>query len=361
MTDLLGPADAGAPRTAATTTDVTNPNAADTWFVNCTSNTPGTGTPIVAKWTNRLLQQIRRVIRLSGIPLANADDDMLGQAIQSGSGNWAGTFGGSANALTATLSPVPTSLLAGTVIAGQVASNNNAVTTINANSLGAITMYRSDGVAFGGGELVIGGDIEGIYDGTNVQLLSQLPMSFIRSPTRFVYCTSTTTITVSGNETRARVQMWAPGGTGATTTGTTQGGGGGGGAYIDLYLTGLVAGNSLVCTISASVTVAIGVSTAATANAGGNGSGTSAGTGGTGSISIGTGITATGQAGANGSGSGATGYGGAASFSTGYSPPVVTTATAGNAGLFPGGGGSGGYGAAGGLGAAGLILVEMMT
>ena len=113
MTDLLGPADAGAVNTLTTTTDVSNPAAGDTWFQDCTANNPATGSNMPSKFMDRLLQQVRRVIRLSGIPLNNSNDDMLGQAIQSGASNWAGAFGGTANALTATLSPAPTTLIPG--------------------------------------------------------------------------------------------------------------------------------------------------------------------------------------------------------------------------------------------------------
>ena len=127
--DLLGPGDAGAARTltssdSTVTAAIAHPDADDTWFADCGANTAGTGTPLVAKFLNRWLQQIRRLVRNSGIPLSNADDDMLGQAIQTESCNWAGTFGGTANALTATLTPVPPTLTVGMrVVAWSIAEH----------------------------------------------------------------------------------------------------------------------------------------------------------------------------------------------------------------------------------------------
>ena len=169
--DLLGPGDAGAARTltssnSTVTAAIAHPDADDTWFADCVANTAGTGTPLVAKFLNRWLQQIRRLVRNSGIPLSNADDDMLGQAIQTESCNWAGTFGGTANALTATLTPVPPTLTVGMRVVGLVSSPNTSTTpTLNVNSLGAVTIVNGDGSAVGVG--TVSGLATFTYDGTN--------------------------------------------------------------------------------------------------------------------------------------------------------------------------------------------------
>ena len=153
MTDILGPADAGAARTVTTTTDVSSPAAGDSWFADCVAGVAGTGTPIVARWLNRLLQQERRLVRNSGVAESNADDDMLSKAVQSGALNWAGLFGGSANALTATLAPTPVTLPPGTVISGVIASANTGAVTLNVDGIGAQAVVMTDGVALSGGEL----------------------------------------------------------------------------------------------------------------------------------------------------------------------------------------------------------------
>lgn len=179
--DLLGPGAAGAPRALSTTTDVTNPDAADTWMGDCVANTPGTGTPYVQKFMNRLMQQVRRVIRLSGVPLNNATDDMLGQAIQSGGVNWAATFGGSGSALTATLAPAPSTLLAGTSIRGILAATLLAGATLNVNGLGAQSIVRFDGSALQNGDGVVGALVDFIVDPSGKSRLRGTPAAALRT------------------------------------------------------------------------------------------------------------------------------------------------------------------------------------
>lgn len=173
MTDLLGPGAAGAARTLTTTTDVTYPATGDTFFQDCVSGTPGTGTPDMAQWNNKLLQQVRRVIRNAGVTLNNADDDMLGRAIQSGALTWTGTFGGSANALTATLAPAPSSLIAGLTVRGLVTTANTGAATLNCNSLGAVAIVDQLGAAMPAGALF--GRVTFEYDGTAFRIVGGVP------------------------------------------------------------------------------------------------------------------------------------------------------------------------------------------
>jgi hypothetical protein len=88
MTDCLGAGAAGAARTLPSSdssilSTIAYPYPDDTWFKDCVANTPGTGTPFVAEFFNRFLQQVRRVIRNAGVTVNNADDDMLWKAILS--------------------------------------------------------------------------------------------------------------------------------------------------------------------------------------------------------------------------------------------------------------------------------------
>jgi hypothetical protein len=172
MTDLLGPGDAGAANTITTTTDVTNPATGDTFFQDCTAGVPGTGTSIVSKWLNRFLQQVRRVITNANIPQSNSDDDMLGQAIQSGNLNNAGTFGGTANALTATLEPVPASLNPGLVIRGIIAAVNTGPATLQVVGVSSsnIPIVLQNGNPLVGGEFIIGRSVSFTYDGVYFQV-----------------------------------------------------------------------------------------------------------------------------------------------------------------------------------------------
>lgn len=154
MVDLLGPGDAGALRTLTTTTDVSNPNPADTFFGDCVNGVAGTGTPIVSKWLNRQLQQIRRVIRASQIALVNnTDDDMLGQAIQSGALTYAAA-GGPVNAYTASLTPVPLALQDGLEVNIYFGTANTSTTpTLALNTLAPATVTKQTGAALVAGDL----------------------------------------------------------------------------------------------------------------------------------------------------------------------------------------------------------------
>lgn len=174
MPDVLGPADAGAVNTLTTTTDVTNPAAGDTWFQDCVANNPATGTNLPSRYMNRVLQQLRRVIRQTGIvDTSNADDDMLGRAIQSGAMNWAGTFGGTANALTATLTPVAGLLVPGLEVNGIVAATNTGAATLN-----GIAITLADANTLKGGEMVAGGGARLLYTGSVFLLLTPAPTVF---------------------------------------------------------------------------------------------------------------------------------------------------------------------------------------
>lgn len=277
MTDVLGPADAGAVNTLTTTTDVTNPTAGDTWFQDCVANNPATGTNLPSRFMNRLLQSVRRIIRLSGVPQSNSDDDMFGQAIQSGALNWAATFGGTADALTATLSPAPLLLISGMRIGG-IAVNPNATTspTLNVAGLGGVAIIAH------GGDAVAAGDVTGLmqfeYDGTSWRIAG-LAASDIAATTigleNIVQITGTGAhpYTPSSPNVRAlRIRGQAPGGGGGSTSSPSTGQAsvglsGSGGGYAEKYV--LTAG----LTFPATVTIGAPGS-AGTAGSGGGAGGT---------------------------------------------------------------------------------------
>jgi hypothetical protein len=180
--DLLGPGAAGAPRAIASsdpsiTATIQFPDAADTWMQDCVNNTAGTGTPYVAEWANRLMQQLRRVIRISGVPLPYADD-LLGFAIQQGL-QWIGTFGGAANALTAIMVPASTVLVSGMEVKGIVGFTNTHATTLNVNGIGAFPVTKADGTPLAGGEMVAGGVASFVYTGSGFVLLTPAPSVFV--------------------------------------------------------------------------------------------------------------------------------------------------------------------------------------
>lgn len=81
MTDLLGPANA-VNFTTSRPSDTRIFGGDDTWFKPCSSPSAQDGTQVQAVWLNGILAQIRRAIVGMGIPVDNADDDMLLKAIQ---------------------------------------------------------------------------------------------------------------------------------------------------------------------------------------------------------------------------------------------------------------------------------------
>lgn len=188
--DPFGPGDAGAPRALTTTTDVSAPIGGDTFFGDC-GGVIGQGTPFVAKWVNRLIDNLRQVVRApGGVGLDNSDGTMLVTAIrrliQADLPNWAGTFGGTAAALTATLSPVPSGLAAGLVVRGiaPLAATGAATLTL-LDAGGAIIATRPitwpDGTAIAAGDWGAGEILQFLDDGTACRLVSPESPTQIRA------------------------------------------------------------------------------------------------------------------------------------------------------------------------------------
>ena len=149
MVDLLGPADGGCLQTLTTTTDVTAPVAGDTWSQDCVGGVAGAGTDWTAKYENRLLQQLRVAIRMSGVPQSNAYDNMLSWAMQSGFVNWLQLgFVGTANALSGPAPNAPLAVEGGTLVCGVVETpTNTGAVTFNWSGLGAEPVLRHTGEA----------------------------------------------------------------------------------------------------------------------------------------------------------------------------------------------------------------------
>ncbi|MCX5497336.1 hypothetical protein OSH11_21745 [Kaistia dalseonensis] len=91
---------------------------------------------------------------IAGIVTGKAvDPAKLAAAVQSGAWRFA-VAGGTANALTATLAPVPTSLGNGMMIVLVIAATNTGAATLNANGLGARPIVGPDGAALRAGDLL---------------------------------------------------------------------------------------------------------------------------------------------------------------------------------------------------------------
>ena len=116
-------------------------------------------------------------VALSILPIAPASAQFADQA------TWAGTAGGTANALTLTV-PNYTVARAGIVLRFLPLSDNTGATTVNVSGLGAVNLQKpSNGgiIALAGGELRAGVMAEAAYDGTRYVLLNQLGQSTIPS------------------------------------------------------------------------------------------------------------------------------------------------------------------------------------
>lgn len=259
-----------------------------------------------------------------------------------GSSFYGGTAGGSSNALTGTLSPVPAAYVTGAVYWLKIATTNIAGgVTVNFNSLGAKAAVRNeDGSALAYGDLPAGEIAPFLYDGTSLRLLN-LPSIGVRGWRNHQVFNTSGTFNVPAGVTLVYVKVVAGGGGGggcktASTTGCGGGGGEGGGAE------GFVA-----VTPVAAISVTVGAAGVAGINTGANAAACNGGGGGT--SSFGTAISCTGGSGGGGA-QNTTGAGGSPGVPSGGSVEVVTRGVQGSPGYTPDAGGGGRGGDGGGIG-----------
>lgn len=99
-----------------------------------------------------------------------ADDGANLTNLQNGTGLWAGTAGGTADALTLSLTPALTAYVAGQMFRFKAgASDNTGATTVAINGLTAKTI-QLNGAALVAGDITADNWYEILYDGTNFQL-----------------------------------------------------------------------------------------------------------------------------------------------------------------------------------------------
>lgn len=90
-------------------------------------------------------------------PATSATHAPEASQVQQNAFNYAGLAGGTANALTATLTPAPTSYTDYLTVIVRVAANNTSSTSINVNGLGAKPVIGAAHQVLQGGELIAGG------------------------------------------------------------------------------------------------------------------------------------------------------------------------------------------------------------
>ena len=111
-------------------------------------------------------REILAVITAAGLTPSQSDLTQLQQAIrrQIALGSYA-VAGGTANALTATLTPAPAALTAGLTVWLDIAAANTGAATLNLNGLGAVPILRQSGDALAAGDLAPPAIVPMTYDG----------------------------------------------------------------------------------------------------------------------------------------------------------------------------------------------------
>lgn len=140
MTDIFGPGSNATNVATARPADTRVMGATDTWWKDCTSPANNDGTRMPAAVLNNLVANIRSIIRGAGIADDPAADDLIRKAIlaqiQMQDVNFA-VAAGTANAVTASLTPAPAALTDGMPVRLRVGTVNTGNVTLNLNGLGA--------------------------------------------------------------------------------------------------------------------------------------------------------------------------------------------------------------------------------
>lgn len=193
-------------------------------------------------------------ITKSGLVPGNALQ--LALAVQSGKVNFA-VASGTANALTAALSPAPEELVDGLTIRLKIATPNTGAATLNLNGLGALPIQNISGGALAAGDLV--GIRELIY-ASGAWLVTNLTAGRLLSVQTFKTAgTSTYTPTPGTAYVEVEVQGAGGGGGGVPATDGSQaaaGGGGGSGAWAYKIIKSAFAGVTVTVGAAGSVGLA---------------------------------------------------------------------------------------------------------
>jgi hypothetical protein len=169
-------------------------NGVGIYSLPATYNPVVTNTPITIAWANNTLTDIATAVtnsiasngetviaanlpmsgyRHTGVSNAALRDQYAAAGqVQDNTFAWGGTAGGTADALTLTLSPAITAYAAGQRFDFIVGASPNATTTptLAVNGLTAKTIVRKDGSALAAGDLPAGMRVSVLYDGTSFRI-----------------------------------------------------------------------------------------------------------------------------------------------------------------------------------------------
>ncbi len=296
-------------------------------------------------------------------------------ALDTQSGKWAfAVAGGSANALTITLAPVPSAYPR--VLYVRFSADNTAAATIKVNGLAAVSIKRYGGSEIRSGDIVGGGvGVMFFNDADSTYQMVSLPAPG-GGAISYTAVGTYTFVVPQGITQLKRIRVWGSGGGGggSDTTNSYVGGGAGAGAYGEIAsAVSVVPGSSIAITVGAGGVGGTGsgngtagsassVGSIITAPGGGGGYGNASALTPSGGAAPTTGdIRLEGERGYNGNPSAPTsGIGGASPFGGGVS--VITAVSNGGPGHSPGGGGGGAgkytSSLSGGAGAPGMVIIE---
>ena len=303
-------------------------------------------------------------------------------ALDAQSGKWSyAVAGGTANVLTAILTPTPLSLasLVGAPIRLLISTTNTGACTLNINGLGAAPIKLDNGNDPAAGDLPAGAIAQLVYTGAAFQIsfsTSILNSRLNRGSVVVVYSLAGTYSWVPPAGVRSGfARVWA-GGAGGGGNQSVGAGGGGGGGYAEGYVT-VTPGVAVPIIVGAGGAGGAGNATygdgahggsssfgsAISCTGGGGGKGAppnNQGISGGGGIGMGGHFQSTGGQGSSGTIIGSTGIGGVGGAgASGGGPGGGTSSGQPSVGQSPGGGGGGGgsnYGGA--FGAPGMVIVE---
>lgn len=175
-------------------------------------------------------------------------------AIRRQDGNYIAA-GGTGNALTVTLAPVPTDYaqLLGIPLRIIIAVTNTGSATLNANTLGAVTLRRQSGAECQPGDLVTGQVVEVIKTASQWRLTHPVASDYSGAQNLAVFTTSDTFICPATSVVVETIGGGGGGGgvgdaSGGGIAGNAGGGGGGGGYGLKL-VSGLLIGQSVAITV----------------------------------------------------------------------------------------------------------------
>src|SRR3954469_25179972 len=144
--------------------------AANAPYVNGNPSTGIQGSIPPAEQMEHPQREIVDFITRSGLTPTELDLGQLAKGVQLGKVKYVAAAG-TANAVTATLSPVPAAYQAGMTVRLKMSLANTGATTLNLNGIGAVAVVNADASALVGGEWGAATIVTFIHDGTNWQFI----------------------------------------------------------------------------------------------------------------------------------------------------------------------------------------------